>query len=132
MTAINTISRPVWSDSIRGRRAEIWFRRSVSAWDLAARLGDVTEDSKAAAAKLLDSIQRYALADVREWEMENSSERYYNSNAHKYRAEMLDRRRERLEKALAIYRCRLVNYGLYPSVVDIDTKETLNFLHYFE
>lgn len=132
MTNANTISRPVWSDSIRGKRAEIWFRRSVSAWDLAARLGDVTEDSKAAAAKLLDSIQRYALADVREWEAENSSERYCNSSAHKYREEMLDRRRKRLEKALAIYRCRLVNYGLYPSIVDIDTKETLHFLHYFE
>ena len=128
----NIISRPVWSDAIRGKRAEVWFCRSVSAWDLAARLGDVTEDSKAAAAKLLDSVQRYALADAREWEAENSSERYYNSSAHKYREEMLDRRRERLEKALALYRCRLVNYGLYPSIVDVDTKETLNFLHYFE
>ena len=128
----NIISRPVWSNSIRGKRAEVWFHRSVSAWDLAARLGDVTEESKAAAAKLLDSVQRYALADAREWEAENSSERYCNSRAHKYREEMLDRRRERLEKALSPYRCRLVNYGLYPSIVDVDTKETLNFLHYFE
>ena len=66
MTNTNTISRPVWSDSICGKRAEVWFRRSVSAWDLAARLGDVTEESKATAAKLLDSVQRYALADARE------------------------------------------------------------------
>ena len=128
----NIISRPVWSDSIHGKRAEIWFRRSVSAWDLAARLGDVTEESKAVAAKLLDSVQRYALADAREWERENSSERYCNSRYHKEREEMLNRRRERLEKALVPYRCRLVNYGLYPSVVDVDTNETLNFLHYFE
>lgn len=128
----NIISRPVWSDSIRGKRAEVWFRRSVSAWDLAARLGDVTEESKAAAAKLLDSVQRYALADAREWEAENSSERYCNSRVHKHREGMLDRRRERLEKALAPYRCRLINYGLYPSIVDADTKENLHFLHYFE
>lgn len=132
MTAANTISRPVWSDAIRGKRAEVWYHRSVYAWDLAARLGDVTEDSKAAAAKLLDSIQRYVLADAREWEAENSSERYCNSSAHKYREEMLDRRRKRLEKALVPYRCRLVNYGLYPSIVDADTKGTLHFLHYFE
>lgn len=128
----NIVSRPVWSDSIRGKRAEVWFHRFVSAWDLAARLGDVTEESKDVAAKLLDSVQRYALADAREWERENSSERYCNSRYHKEREEMLNRRRERLEKALSPYRCRLVNYGLYPSIVDVDTKETLNFLHYFE
>lgn len=129
----SAIPRPVWSDAIRGRRAEVWFRRSQSAWDLAARLDPVvTADSKAAAAKLLDSIQRYALADAREWERENSSERYCNSRYHKDREAMLDRRRVRLEKALAPYRCRLCNYGLYPSIVDADTRETLSFLHYFD
>lgn len=74
MENINTIPRPVWSDAIRGHRAEVWFWRSRSAWDLAARL----------------------------------------------------------EKALAPYRCRLCNYGLYPSIVDTDTRETLSFLHYFD
>lgn len=129
----NAIPRPVWSDAIRGHRAEIWFRRSQSAWDLAARLNPVvTEDSKAAAAKLLDSIQRYAIADARERDMGNSSERYCNSRTHKDREAMLDRRRVRLEKALAPYRCRLCNYGLYPSIVDSDTRETLYFLHYFD
>ena len=129
----NAITRPVWSDAIRGHRAEVWFRRSRSAWDLAARLDPVvTEESKAAAAKLLDSIQRYALADAREWEAENSSGRYCNSRAHKYREEMLDRRRIRLKKALEPYRCRLINYGLYPSIVDQDTGEALHFLHYFD
>lgn len=128
----NTISHPVWSDAIHGKRAEVWFRRSVSAWDLASRLGDVTEDSKNAAAKLLDSVQRYAMADARECERENSSERYCNSRYHKDREAMLDRRRSRLEKALAAYHCHLVNYGLYPSIVDAETGETLHFLHYFE
>ena len=133
MENINAIPRPVWSDAIRGHRAEVWFWRSCSAWDLAARLDPVvTEDSKAAAAKLLDSIQRYALADAREWERENSSERYCNSRYHKDRVAMLDRRRVRLEKALAPYRCQLCNYGLYPSIVDTDTRETLSFLHYFD
>ena len=132
-TTINTISRPVWSNAIRGHRAEVWFRRAVSAWDLAARLNpEVTEESNAAAAKLLDSIQRYALADAREWEMENSSERYCNSQTHKDRQSMLDRRREKLQRALFPYRCKLVNYGLYPSIVDTKTKETLSFLHYFD
>lgn len=127
------VTRPVWSDAIRGRRAEVWFRRAVSAYDLAARLDpEVTEEARDAAAKLLDSIQRYALADAREWEQENSSERYCNSALHKYREEMLDRRRERLEKQLAKYGCRLVNNGLYPSVIDGETGENLYLLHYFD
>lgn len=133
MENTNAISRPVWNDAIRGHRGEVWFRRSQSAWDLAARLDPVvTEESKAAAAKLLDSIQRYALADAREWERENSSERYCNSRYHKDREAMLYRRRERLEKALAPYHCQLINYGLYPSIVDTDTRKTLSFLHYFD
>lgn len=129
---INTIPRPVWSDAIRSKRAEIWFRRSASAWDLARRLGPVTEESKASAVKLLDSIQRYALADAREWESENNSEWYCNSQYHKDREAMLDRRRAKLEKALEPYGCRLVNYGLYPTIIDGETRESLYYLHYFD
>lgn len=129
----NKISRPVWTDAIRDKRAEVWFRRSVSAWDMAARIDpEVTEESKEAAAKLLDSIQRYALADAREWEAENNSERYCNSRYHKDREAMLDRRRERLQKALAPYGRKLENYGLYPSIVDVKTGNTLYYLHYFD
>ncbi len=129
----NEIMRPVWSDAIRGKRAEVWFHRSVSAWDMANRISPVvTEESKEAAAKLLDRVQRYALADAREWEKENSSERYCNSLTHKEREKMLDRRRERLQKELKEYRINLVNYGLYPSLVDEETGETLSYLHYFD
>lgn len=129
----NIVSRPVWSDAIRGRRAEVWFHRAVSAYDLAARLdANVTEEARDTAAKLLDSIQRYALADAREWEQENSSERYCNSRYHKEREKMLDRRRERLEKQLSKYGCKLVNYGLYPSIVDNETGANLYLLHYFD
>lgn len=129
----NVVTRPVWSGAIRGRRAEVWFRRAVSAYDLAARIDtDVTEEARDAAAKLLDSIQRYALADAREWERENSSESYCNSRYHKEREKTLDRRRERLEKQLEKYGCKLVNYGLYPSVVDAKTGADLYALHYFD
>lgn len=133
MNEKNIVARPVWSNAIRGRRAMVWFHRAVSAYDLAARLeADVTEESRDAAAKLLDSIQRYALADAREWERENSSERYCNSRYHKDREKMLDRRRERLQKQLAKYGCKLVNYGLYPSIVDTKTGADLYALHYFD
>lgn len=129
----NYISRPVWTPAIKGRRAEVWHWRYCSAWDLASIIcGDkVTEEEYTAALKLLDSIQRYALADAAEWERENSSERYCNSAYHKEREKQLDARRARLQERLKRYGLHLENYGLYPSIVDAD-RERKNFLHYFD
>lgn len=129
----NYIARPVWNQAIKGRRAETWHWRYCSAWDLAAIVcGDnVTETEYSDALKLLDSVQRYALADAAEWERENSSERYCNSAYHKQREKQLDARRERLQKRLARYGLRLVNYGLYPSIVDAAGNNKY-FLHYFD
>lgn len=127
------IDRPVWNRAIKGRRAEVWHFRYVSAWDLAAIVcGDnVTETEYDAALKLLDSVQRYALADAAEWERENSSERYCNSAYHKEREKQLDARRARLQARLNRYGLKLVNYGLYPSIVD-GAGNTKHFLHYFD
>lgn len=119
--------------AVRNKRVAVWYYRAQSAYDLAARISNPpTVDDVAAAAKLLDSIQRYALADAREWEAENSSERYCNSRAHKDREAALDRRRERLQKRLDPYGCKLINYGLYPTVTDANTGADLTALHYFD
>ena len=128
----NYITRPAWSPAIKGRRAETWHYRYCSAWDLAAIVcGDqVTETEYNDALKLLDSIQRYALADAAEWERENSSERYCNSAYHKQREKQLDARRERLQARLIRYGLKLVNYGLYPSIVD-QAGNNKYLLHYF-
>jgi hypothetical protein len=133
MIETNYVKRPVWTPAIKGRRAETWHWRYCSAWDLASIIDgkNVTETEYTAALKLLDSIQRYALADAREWEMENSSERYCNSAYHKEREKQLDARRARLNNRLKRYGLRLVNYGLYPSIVDRDGS-TKHFLHYFD
>lgn len=129
----NYISRPVWTPAIKGRRAETWHWRYCSAWDLAAIVcgENVTETEYNAALALLDSIQRYALADAAEWERENSSEKYCNSAYHKQREMQLDARRDRLQKRLARYELRLVNYGLYPTIIDA-AGNSKNFLHYFD
>lgn len=126
------IDRPVWNPAIKGR-AVVWHYRYCSAWDLASIIdGDeVTETEYTAALKLLDSVQRYALADAAEWERENSSERYCNSVYHKEREKQLDARRERLQKRLDRYGLRLVNYGLYPSIVD-GAGNNKYLLHYFD
>lgn len=127
------IERPVWTPAIRGRRAEVWHWRYCSAWDMASIIcgNQVTEEEYNAAAKLLDSVQRYALADAAEWERENSSEWYCNSAYHKEREKQLDARRKRLQKRLDRYDLRIVNYGLYPSIVDSDRNDK-HFLHYFD
>ena len=129
----NYIDRPVWTPAIKGRRAEVWHWRYCSAWDLASIIDveKVTETEYNAALALLDSIQRYALADAAEWERENSSERYCNSAYHKQREKQLDARRERLKKRLERYGLQLVNYGLYPSIVDSNGNKKY-FLHYFD
>lgn len=128
----NYIARPEWSPYIKGNRAQIWFYRHRSAWDLAAIVcGDnVTENEYNDAARLLDSVQRYALADAAEWERENSSEKYCNSAYHAQREKQLDSRRERLQKRLARYGLKMVNYGLYPTIID-DTGKNMYMLHYF-
>ena len=133
MNEMNYIERPVWTPAIRGRRAEVWHWRHCSAWDMASIIcgNQVTEEEYTAAAKLLDSIQRYALADAAEWERENSSEWYCNSAYHKEREQQLDARRERLQKRLERYDLRIVNYGLYPSIIDSDRNDK-HFLHYFD
>ena len=99
------IDRPVWSPAIRTRRAEVWHWRYCSAWDLASIIDGerVTETEYNAALALLDSVQRYALADAAEWERENSSERSCNSAYHAQREKQLDARRERLKKRLERY-----------------------------
>lgn len=127
------IDRPVWTPAIKSRRAEVWHWRYCSAWDLAAIIcgNNVTETEYNDALKLLDSIQRYALADAAEWEHENSSERYCNSAHHKEREKQLDARRARLQLRLKRYGLKLVNYGLYPSIVD-GAGCTKHFLHYFD
>lgn len=128
----NYIDRPVWNPAIKGRSV-VWHYRHCSAWDLASIIDGclVTEPEYNAALALLDSVQRYALADAAEWERENSSERYCNSAYHAQRERQLDARRDRLQKRLERYGLKLVNYGLYPSIVDGNGYK-LNLLHYFD
>ena len=128
----NYIDRPVWNPATKGRSVT-WYYRHCSAWDLASIIdgNQVTETEYNAALALLDSVQRYALADAAEWERENSSERYCNSAYHAQRERQLDARRDRLQKRLERYGLKMINYGLYPSIVDGNGR-THNLLHYFD
>lgn len=92
----------------------VWDARHRNAHKL-AEMGDGNED------KALDLILRtirYALADAREWERQNNSERYYNSKKAVHKNELLRKRHAWLEAEWNAYGLTLVNYGLYPTVTD--------------
>lgn len=133
MTTTEKATRPIWSEWINhSRHSEVLYRRAVSAYDLAARISaEPSTDEVDAAAALLNSIQRYAIADAREWERDNDA-RYYDKPEHKAQEKRLNARRVKLEKRLAAYGCKLRNYGLYPEVIDSKTGDRLSFLHYFD
>lgn len=68
--------------------------------------------------KLICRIARYAIADARQWQRDNTSE-LYNDRQSVEAERRLNARRARLDAELAErYGCRLVNYGLYPSIVE--------------
>ena len=116
-------------------RALVWYQRHCAAYQLAQRVckpDAVTEGEKAQAMDLLNSVVRYALKDARQWERANTFERYANSRRCKEDEARNDRTRETLQKRLARYSVKLVNFGLYPSTVDAYSGEDLHLLFYFD
>lgn len=132
----NIITRPEWNKYIKGR-AIVWYRRECSAYDLAKRITgeNVTETEYNIAFNLLNRVQRYALADAAQWERANTYEKYCNSKSCEEDEKRLDRRREKLQKELDRYNVKLVNYGLYPAIIHVESngyERDLYALHYFD
>lgn len=100
----------------------VWFWRAQSAYNLAAMIDgeNVTREEYEAARKLLDSCQRYALADAAQWGRANTYEHYANSEQCKQDEKRLDERRARLNGRLSRYGVMMFNYGLFPEIVKID------------
>lgn len=114
-------------------RALVWYWRACSAWNLAARVTSadaVTVSEYEKAASLLARVTRYACNAARQWERANTFEKYANSQRAKDDEKRLDQRREKLQKELAPYGVKMVNYGLYPSIIDGNGVD-LNALHFF-
>lgn len=113
------MARPEWIGQ-KSRRALVMYWRACAAWDMAYSANQdaegVTRDEWAAAYALLDSCMRYGRAAARQWELANTSERYANVTQCEQDEKRLDARREKLQRRLAAYGARLVNYGLYPSI----------------
>lgn len=88
--------------------------RIVNAEKLAAR-GNGDYDK---AYSLIRRIARYAIADARQWERSNTAE-LYNERQSVKEERRLNAWRARLDKELSEgYGLRMVNYGLYPTIVE--------------
>lgn len=139
---IDYTARPIPGDyEGRSHRACVWYNRARAAFDLATLDALTTTADKAAdrvpteayekARKLLDSVQRWGLADARAWELDNDS-RYYNSEWLKARQAQLAKRRVKLNKELAKYGLQIDSYGLYPCIREITKPGTdMNLLYWF-
>lgn len=92
---------------------EVIRARYAAAETLAARGdGDVEK-----AYRLVQRIARYAIADANQWERDNTAE-LYNERQSIEAERRLNARRARLDCELSTnYGVRMVNYGLYPSIV---------------
>ena len=93
---------------------EVIRARYAAADTLAARGdGDVEK-----AYGLIRRIARYAIADANQWERDNA-EGLYDERQSVDAERRLNARRARLDHELSRdYGARLVNYGLYPSIVE--------------
>ena len=106
----------------------VWESRIRNANKL-AQMGDGDYDK---AMSLILRTIRYALADAREWELENTDEAYCNSARAAHRTYLLEKRRERLNSEWAEYGLTLVNYGLYPTVTTHKGGSDVISLCYFD
>ena len=106
----------------------VWGSRYRNAHKL-AEMGDGNEDK---ALDLIIRTIRYALADAREWERQNSNEIYGNSINAAHKTELLEKRRTRLEKEWNSYGLTIVNYGLYPTITDRKGGSDVIYLAYFD
>lgn len=139
---IDYTARPASGDyEGRSHRACVWYNRARAAFDLATLDTLTTAADKAAdrvpteaykkARKLLDSVQRWGLADARAWELDNDS-CYYNSEWLKTRQAQLAKRRVKLDKELKEYGLQIDSYGLYPCIREITKPGTdMNLLYWF-
>lgn len=78
---------------------------------------------------LIRRIARYAIADVRQWERDNT-EALYNERQSIEAERRLNARRARLDYELSTnYGLRMVNYGLYPTIVECGNENAGEVIH---
>lgn len=106
LTGQSIQNTPTWKGEIMN---EVIRARYAAADTLAARGdGDVEK-----AYSLIRRIARYAIADANQWERDNTEGQSVDAERR------LNARRARLDYELSTdYGARLVNYGLYPSIVE--------------
>lgn len=136
MKEIEFIEEP-YADFLLDSRDHVRYQRARSAFYLARRMesgapsGRVSRKGYDRAAKLLDRIQRFALAHVRQFLKVNTSETYAKSEERVKVDKRLERRFVELDKELSAYGFFLRFLGLSPSIENRDG-DHFNFLHFYD
>jgi hypothetical protein len=122
-----------YTDRKLNKREEVWYRRRRSAWFLAAKLGDVTQESYDKAFALLNSCKNVSLGFQRCDEIENES----NWKRVDAKRDKLIKRMDKLNDELRPYGCHMQRAWSIEDVYDYDfeTHTPLNesgYLHFFD
>lgn len=113
------MNRPVVDDATfdhMTRRQVVWYRRRVAAWDLASKLGEVTEESYEQAWRLLDSCKNVALGFVRCDEQESE----FNWKRVEAKRTSLIARMDGLNERLRPYGCKMHRISCCENVYEWD------------
>ena len=131
----NIMARPHVTDDEFDRmkkREIVWYRRHQAAWDLAAKLGEVTQESYEQAFDLLNSCKNLAVGLMRCDERENENNwKWINRKRDK-----LIKRMERLNELLKPYGCHIHRGWCCENVYDWDfdsntPKNDHGYLYFF-
>lgn len=113
------------------KREQVWYWRKRSAWFLAEKLGDVTQESYDKAFSLLNRCKNASLGLYNADHEENE----LNWRRVDAKRERLNRRVEALNEELRPYGCRMVRASGIHDVYDYDFErhvpEGTHYLHFF-
>lgn len=114
------------------KRERVWFQRRRSAWFLAAKLGDVTQESYDAAFDLLNSCKNVALGLYNC----DADENEHNWRRIDAKRERLCKRMEKLNNELRPYGCYMTRAWGIEDVYDYDFERHVptgsGYLHFFD
>lgn len=121
-----------YTDRDLTKRERVWYWRRRSAWFLAEKLGDVTQESYDKAFSLLNSCKNLALGFYNCDQQENE----FNWRLIKAKRERLMRRMERLNEELRPYGCHIDRAWSIENVYDWDFENNVptgtGYLHFFD
>ena len=122
-----------YTDAKLTKREEVWYHRRRAAWFLAAKLGDVTQESYDKAFALLNSCKNLALG----FYSCDQNESEFNWRRIDAKRNRLMARMEKLNEQLKPYGCHITRAWCIENVYDWDFERGVpindnGYLHFFD